>query len=112
MGRGRIKSRTTEIRKRAGQAAGWAGFCINQPSFRSGAEPLPSQSKRENGEVPLKIKFRCILRQAKFLSVVKFKLFLTKGFIKGAMSDITNKILNNSSIPEWPISRGVSYRIQ
>lgn len=102
MGRGRIKSRTTEIRKRAGQAAGWAGFCINQVSFRSGAESLPSQSKRENGEVPLlKIKFMCTLRQAKFLSVVKFKLFLTKGFIKGAMSDIMNKILNNSSsIPE------------
>lgn len=42
----------------------------------------------------LKIKF---MRQAKFLSVVKFKLFLTKGFIKGAMRDIMNKILNNSS---------------
>lgn len=51
MGRGGIKSRTTEIRKRAGQAAGCAGFCINQLSFRFGSEPLPSQSKRENGEV-------------------------------------------------------------
>lgn len=50
-GRGSIKSRTTEIRKRAGQAAGGAGFCINQLRFPFGSEPLASQRKRGNGEV-------------------------------------------------------------